>query len=189
MPELERFELMGSNWFQSENDIPLDYRPLAKLKKLKILCITSNYNNDLSFLNELTSLENFQIGGAGRELSIEMIDCIISLKNLKELHIDNASFESVKFLKQIKNLKSITLYDCEIADLDVSDFVAISGIEDVAVLGTHIDHIEKFAQSESLKLIRIGNEKYNENELKPLYDKGIEVRDGVGDMKIKYGED
>ena len=187
MPELERFELMGSHFFQSANDIPLDYRPLVKLKELKSLCIVDNTNNDLSFLNELTSLEYFQI--IGRELSKEMTDCIISLKNLKELSIFDASFESTVFLKELKALKSITLCDCNIENLDVSDLTSISELEEVSVLGTHIDHIEKLAQSESLKLIRIGNEKYDENELKPLYDKGIEVRDSVGDIQLKYSED
>ena len=173
MPDLERLEFMGSKFIISPKESPIDYTPLSTLKKLKILCISGNINEDISFLKELPLLEYFQIDGC--DLNEEMINCISSLNDLKSLSLCNTSFISTKFLKELKKLKELTLYDCNIEDIDISDFMTMPELEKIAVLGTHIEQIEKFAQIKSLKVVRIGNENYDESELKPLYDKDIQV--------------
>ena len=48
-------------------------------------------------------------------------------------------------------------------------------LEEIALLGTHIEQIDKLAQIKSLKVIRIGNESYDESELKTLRNKGIVI--------------
>lgn len=188
MPDLERFEFMGSRFsfgILSPDDLsgqvisyspnlkPIDYTPLKKLKKLKMLCISGTYNNDISFLKELPSLEYLQIDAF--DLNEEMISCISSLNCLKSLSLCNASFVSTKFLKELKKLKNITLYDCNIEEIDVSDFMTLPELEEIALLGTHIEQIDKLAQIKSLKVIRIGNESYDESELKTLRNKGIVI--------------
>ena len=188
MPDLERFEFMGTKFsfgiLTSDNlsgqqisyqpdEPPMDYTPLSTLKKLKTLCISGNKNEDISFLKELPLLEYFQIDGC--DLNEEMIDCISSSNNLKSLSLCNSSFKSTKFFKELKKLKKLTLYDCNIEDIDVSDFTTMPELEEISVMGIHIEGIENFAKIKKLKVVKIGNEKYDETELKSLYDKGVEI--------------
>jgi Leucine-rich repeat (LRR) protein len=190
MPELEHLEFMSSKFSYgiltsedlSEKKMPhnpdksvIDYTPLKTLKKLKVLCISGNTNKDISFLKELNMLEELEISGSSFKLGEEQTKYISALVNLEKLNLSRSVISSTEFLGNLKNLRFLDLSECELEQANISDIMSLTELEKISLPNSRIDDIFRLSELKNLKTVITGNCEYDEVELKPLYDKGIEI--------------
>ncbi len=105
----EKFETTITDLSLSDKKLTeTDLKNIGKLKKLKTLWLTSCELKSLSFLKNLTKLENL---GLFWNSGITSFSPLKDLKNLKTLNLSQTGIKSLSSLKNLTNLKKLSIAD------------------------------------------------------------------------------
>lgn len=184
MPDLEHIEFrvndytvmlvspQGNELF--EPDKKMDMTPLLFPDNLKKLGIQDATGADLSFLKELSTLEELELSWT--VLNNDWIEYLSELKNLNILNLTKSHFVSLSFLQHMKNIKNLNLNDCKVEDVDISYILELKKLEHLEIICFYIEDIERLSELPYLKTVRIEfDSPYTQEQLNQLIESGIEI--------------
>ncbi|NRA45118.1 MAG: leucine-rich repeat domain-containing protein [Oligoflexales bacterium] len=116
----------------------ISLEPLASLTKMQVLNLTGNPGIiDISPLSEMQDLHTLWLWGSKK---IENLEIICSLKNLKELRLNDMNLDNLEFLAELSLLKDLEAEDNQISSLQP---ISHLNLDTIKLKGNPIDSDER----------------------------------------------
>jgi Leucine-rich repeat (LRR) protein len=143
-------------WDMNLNEI--DFEKIFSTWDIKNLSICNCESDDLNFLNDSKNITDL-------ELSMRNEIDLDDLKNLKlliDLDLSHSTLKNVVALEDMKELKSLSLYDCEIDDDELNYLGNINSIDELELVNCNISSIDFLTDLENLEWLEIGHNNLND---------------------------
>lgn len=183
----------------------INYNELLLFKNLEEIVIT-NTNIDNSLYNVLSNLnvkkitflnctlEDFKYFKNNLEYlsfnncDIDNINEIGKFNKLDSLYLDEVNNINLDYLPNIRNIKNLSFLNTEV--FNEEKLITLDKIENLCISGTNIKNIDTLAENDTLKVLVIDKEIYDENKevVKYLINKKVNVVDYMNqDVESAYG--
>lgn len=143
---------MSSSIFSRCHD---QFERLYSLETLKINKCKSLTEQDILRLGSLSTLKSLTFSG---RINKKIIMNLNNLRNIEELHIEEYSSKNFKYIRELINLKKLTLYDCNIF-YGFEDLKSLINLEELLlprcyVTTQNIDSLKEFTNLKRIYVSR-----------------------------------
>lgn len=149
----EEINLLKYNTIDVEDYFMLPYYAISDIRGITNLRI---YNNQIFLNNSKYEIKTVIHNVFDTGLNIlKHLDKFIKLKNLLEIYIENSEIESIKYFIYNKNLKGITLKNCDSLK-DISHIVNFTKLENIIIENCkNIQNLHLLEELPNLKTLKV----------------------------------